>query len=295
MNILELHVKFRRYCALEEQLSEVTVKGYKIAIGAFVKRTGVVNIQEVTLDVLRRFFYEGMERYQWSYSSFVNYHKYLKKFLNWCIAQKYIESNPILDIKKPKKPKSLPRRLEFVDAQKLLSTTFNYHWYYEFENARNYAIIAVFLYAGLRAKELMDLRLIDINLEVGNIFIRQGKGNKDRNVPMHSKLNYILKYYLGERKRFKKQSEYLFVGAQSDLPLQYKDVARMCKKISIQSGVSFTPHCLRHTFGSVAVEQGIGVVQLKEIMGHSDISSTMIYMSMSSKSLQESLNKIEMF
>ena len=87
----------------------------------------------------------------------------------------------------------------------------------------------------------------------------------------------------------------MFVGAQSNFPLQYRDVAKICRKISAKSGVGFTPHCLRHTFGSVAVEQGIGVVQLKEIMGHSDIASTMIYMSMSSKNLQESLNRVELF
>ena len=55
------------------------------------------------------------------------------------------------------------------------------------------------------------------------------------------------------------------------------------------------PHCLRHTFGSVAIEQNMGLVQLKEIMGHSNISSTMIYLRMSPKGLRESLDRIELF
>lgn len=295
MNILELHVKFRRYCSFEEQLSETTVKAFKIAIGAFVKRTGAQNLCDITLDILRRFFHEGMERNQWSYSSFVNYHKYLKKFLEWCVKEKYLTVDPILDIKKPKKPRNLPRRLSYEDAQKLLHCVFGCKWFYGFECPRNYAIIATFLYTGLRARELMNLRLVDVNLESGNILIMRGKGNKDRNVPIHSKLIHILRYYIRERERWNKESEYLFIGAQSNLPLQYRDVAKICRKISVESKVGFTPHCLRHTFGSVAVEQGIGIVQLKEIMGHSDIKSTMIYMSMSSKNLKESLNKVELF
>jgi len=295
MNILELHIKFRRECALEEQLSSATIKAFKSSMMTFVKRTGVESMADITLDVLRGFFHEGMEKYQWSYSSFVNYHKYLKKFFEWCIREKYMGINPILAIKKPKKPKSLPRRLSYEDAQKILHCTLGYKWFYGFECPRNYAIIATFLYAGLRAKELINLRLIDIDLNNGNILINKGKGGKDRNVPIHSKLINILKYYIRERERWNKESEYLFVGAQSNSLLQYRDIAKICKKISIKSGVKFTPHCLRHTFGSVAVEQGIGVVQLKEIMGHSDIASTMIYMSMSSKNLQESLNRVELF
>jgi len=142
---------------------------------------------------------------------------------------------------------------------------------------------------------LLNLLVTDINLDSGNILVRQGKGNKDRNVPIHCKLKYILKHYLADRRRLGKISEYLFVGVQSDLGLRYKNISKICKKISIESGVKFTPHCLRHTFGSVAVEQGIGVVQLKEIMGHSDIASTMIYMSMSSKTLHDSLNRVDLF
>jgi site-specific recombinase XerD len=139
------------------------------------------------------------------------------------------------------------------------------------------------------------LQLTDINLTDGVLLVREGKGGKDRYVPIHHKLVYILKRYLVERKRMNKQSPYLFVGAKSDLPLNYKDVNKLCRKISRATGVKFTPHCLRHTFGSVAIEQDMGLVQLKEIMGHSNISSTMIYLKMSPQGLKDSLNRLELF
>ncbi|MFC1615785.1 tyrosine-type recombinase/integrase [Patescibacteria group bacterium] len=295
MNILDAHKKFRRYCLFEEQLRQSTVKASKASIRTFMKRTGVENVKEMTLDVLREFFYEGMERHQWSFWCFMNYYKYLKKFLDWCIKEGYIKVNPILEIKKPKKPQTLPRRLTYEEAQRVLQVTLNYDWRYEFEHSRNYAIVAILFYGGLRCREILNLQMIDVNINVGNILIRSGKGNKDRNVPIHSKLRYILKHYIQDRKRLGKTSEYFFTGVQSDLPLNYKAISRICKKVSIESGIKFTPHQCRHTFGSVAVEQGMGLVQLKEIMGHSDISSTMIYMKMSSKSLKEGLDKIELF
>lgn len=295
MNIRETHRRFRRYCAIEEGLSITTLQSMKVIIGTFLKRTGIENIEEMTIRVLKEFFYEGKEKYQWSYYNYCNYHKYLKKFLNWCVAEKHLKNNPILEIKIPKKPQNLPRRLTQTEAQKILYTSFSHEWFYEFERPRNHAIIATFLFAGIRAKELRNLYMMDVDLNNGTIFIRAGKGNKDRYIPIHYKLKSTLQLYIDQRKKAGKKSLYLFTGAQSNLPLAYKSIAKICQKISISGGVKFTPHQLRHTFGSVSIEQGIGLVQLKEIMGHSNIHSTMIYLRMSPKGLRDSLNKLEMF
>ncbi len=293
--ILNIHARFRRSCTLEEQLSKNTVRAYRICMEVFLKRTGITEFREIDLAVLREFFYEGREVYQWSYSSFVNHRQYLKKFFDWCIAEGYMDQNLVSNIKKPKRPKSLPRRLTFEEGQRILSAALSYRWRYEFENARNYAIMAVFLYTGLRCEELLNLRWIDVNLDEKNLLVRQSKGNKDRNVPIHSKLIYPVKQYIRAFKRLKKRSEYFFTGVQSNSRLNYKDVATICKKVSASVNIKFTPHCLRHTFGSVAIEQGLGIVQLRDIMGHSDIQSTMIYLSMSSQSLREGINKLDLF
>ncbi|MFH1533330.1 MAG: tyrosine-type recombinase/integrase [Nitrospirota bacterium] len=261
----------------------------------FVKRSGTENVRDITLNVLREFFYEGKEVYQWSYSHYVNHRKYMKKFLDWCVKNGYLKANPALEINKPKKPQSLPRRLTDIEAQKILYTTFNYPWCYTFEMYRNYAILATFLYTGLRCKELLELCVTGVNLSSGNILVVNGKGTKDRNVPIHFKLKRILQNYVNEKKRLKKNSPYFFTGVKSNKPLSYKNASAICKKVSIEAGVKFTPHCLRHTFGSVSVEQGLNVVKLQSIMGHSSLASTMIYLKMSSKSLQESLNKLELF
>jgi len=276
-------------------LSPKTIYGLKSAIEVFVHRSKITLISAINIDSVREFFYEGIEVSHWSYWTIVNYHKYLKKFFVWCIDNGYMTENPVQYIKKPKKPQSLPRRLSYEEGQKVLSHVSHCDWRYEFEHSRNHAIIATFLYSGLRAKELLNLKMMDVDLRENTLFVREGKGNKDRIVPIHTKLGYILKYYLRERKRLDKKSEYLFTGVRSDLPLSYKNVGFMCKRISKVSGVKFTPHCLRHTFGSVAIEQGMGIVQLKEILGHSNIASTMIYLKMSPKGLQESLEKLELF
>lgn len=295
MQILELHQRFRRYCAIEEGLSPQTVLGIHKAINTFVGRTGFCEMNEITEDRLQEYFYEGKERYQWSYWHYMNNYKYLKKFLDWCISSGFLRENPISGLRKPKKPQSLPRRLTYEQAQKILYASFNHNWTYSFERVRNHAIIAVFLFAGLRAKELLNLRIVDVDLRNEVLLVREGKGGKDRYVPIHHKLGYILKRYFAERERLGKQSPYLFVGTANELPLSYKVIRGICRTLSRSTGVGFTAHCLRHTFGSIAVEQNMGIVQLKEIMGHSNIASTMIYLKMSPEGLKSSLNRLELF
>jgi len=295
MDILELHRRFRRYCAIEEGLSNNTLRDLASTIKTFVKRSGAIEMSEIDIGLLRRFFYEGKERYQWSYYRFVNFHKYLKKFFNWCVLNKHMKNNPIVAINKPKRPQSLPRGLTAEEAQKVLYMTFSHSWRYGYECSRNHAIVATLLYAGLRRNELLSLELTDVNLDTDSILIRHGKGNKDRWVPVHYKLKYILKRYLADRKAAGKQSIYLFIGSRGNQQLGESGIKGIFKKLREITGIYFTPHQLRHTFGTIAVEQNIALPKIQQIMGHADIRSTMIYVKMSPKALAEGLNAIAMF
>jgi len=264
-------------------------------LNAFANRTEVQFIKKVDKNLLREFFYEGIEKYQWKPNTHLNYHNYFNKFFKWCVTEGHVEINPMDGIKRPRQYKSLPRRLKQGEAQKILYAALDYDWRYKFEHTRNHAILATFLFTGMRCQELLNLQMADIHLNSSNILIREGKGAKDRNVPIHYKLMRILKSYLEDRKRHQKESPFLFVGACSNKQMNYKDVLRVCKKVSQAADIKFTPHRLRHTFGSISVEQGLGVVKLQSILGHADISSTMIYVRMSSKNLQESMDKLELF
>lgn len=295
MNLIDLHHRFLRYCAIEEGLSQNTLNDLKSKIGTFMKRTGVDEISDVSLDLVQEFFYEGHDRYQWSYYTYCNYHKYLKKFFAWCVERKHMKKNPILEIKKPKRPQRLPRRLKEEDIQKILYTAFSMNYRYHFEQTRNHAIMATYIYTGLRRSELIKLQLTDLDLEAGTILVRQAKGNKDRIVPIHYKLKPILKRYLADRKKARKESMHLFVGARGSKPLTESGIKRIYERIREASGVHFTPHQLRHTFASVAVEQGLALPKVQQILGHSSLQSTMIYLKMSSKALSEGLNGLELF
>ena len=213
----------------------------------------------------------------------------------WCIERGYRKDNPLEKIKKPKFPQALPRRLKEIEAKSILYESLNYDWRYKFERVRNHTIMATFLYSGIRMSELVNLEIQDVNLEESYLLIRHGKGDKDRYVPIHYKLQRILKEYLHEHKKNTKKSTILFTGIHGDKKLNPKDLYAVCKKIGSASGIRFTCHQLRHTFASISIEQGIGIIQLKDILGHSNLASTMIYLKISPKSLSEGMNKLEMF
>lgn len=291
----DLIPQFLRYCSLEENLTPATVKGIKGALWTFVRRTGIQNMSEITVDVLRNFFYEGREQHHWSTSNFLNYRKYLKKFFDWCVRREYCKINPVLDIKKPKLEKTLPRVLTKTQAQSILCASLTHNWFYSFERYRNYAIIATMLFTGIRANELLNLKITDVNLVSERIFIHAGKGRKDRYVPVHRTLRVILESYIKERQRWHKTSEYFFTGAQSNEPLAYKHLSTVCKKISQSTGFKFTPHTLRHTCATEMLNQKLDIFKVSTILGHNDIKTTAIYLHTATESLQQSLNALDLY
>lgn len=295
MLIQDLIPRFCRYCSLEENLAPTTVRGIKATLNLLLKRVEVKYLKDVTADVLREFLDEGKEKLHWSTSYRLNHMKYLKKFFNWCIEKGYVKDNPVLEIKRPKLEKKLPRVLTKEEAQTVLCASFSHNWFYTFEQYRNYAMIAIMLYTGIRASELLALKFDDVNLSSERIFIRKGKGRKERYVPMHRKLKNILESYVKERKRLKKSSEWFFTGAQSEKQLGYKYLGQVCNKLAKATGIAFTAHTLRHTAATELLNQGVDIYKVSRILGHTDIKTTTIYLHTATRNLQESVNAVELY
>ncbi|NJO89225.1 MAG: tyrosine-type recombinase/integrase [Chloroflexia bacterium] len=204
-----------------------------------------------------------------------------------------MKRNPTDNIEKPKLPKSLPRFLTKDEMKNILSTIDWISWRTNFERNRNKAIIATFLFTGIRHQELLNLRNDDVDISGGNIFVKNGKGSKDRLIPIQNQLLPILKSYVQSKKAFKNPSVWFFHSSKSEKQLGQKDIRAMCKKISKSSKVYFTPHMLRHTFGRLSVENNINIFGIQQIMGHSDIKTTQRYLSVSLKALKDEYAKVE--
>lgn len=218
-------------------------------------------------------------------------YKALKAFFKWCVANGYMQSNPVEPIAKPKLDKKLPKSITKQEAEIILDYSFNMPAPYRFTRYRNRAILAVLIYTGLRIGEMMNLKMGEVDMENRVVMVNGGKGGRDRLVPMSSKLHEYLAHYLLDRKRLKKDSIYLFNTLKGEGPVTYSGVKRIVRAVKEGTGVNFSPHKLRHTFATLMLEGGCDLFSLQKMLGHSDIKTTTIYLSASVNLLQEQIRK----
>ena len=231
-----------------------------------------------------------MER-KWSVNTFLVYRKSLSVFFQWCVKEGYLKSNPIADIEIPKLEKKLPPKLNRQDAQRLLEVAYNHPYVHPFLRQRNYAVIATFLFAGLRKQELLNLKFADVDLTNLSLFVRQGKGSKDRVIPMSYRLSEILQAYLVERQKLGRACPEFFTSRIHNIGLTDVGIRRLVEQIKEDSGISFTIHKLRHTFATLMLEGGCDIYSLSRMMGHDDIKTTTIYLAASAEHLRTQITK----
>ena len=137
-------------------------------------------------------------------------------------------------------------------------------------------VLTLIYSAGLRGREVINLKISDIDFERKTIHIRQSKYKKDRVVPLSDIMALGLKKYLAAEN----PHIWLFNGKESDGRYSVRGLSWVMrenlKKTSITKDVSL--HSLRHSYATHLLEQGVNIVTLKELLGHADITTTMIYL-----------------
>lgn len=174
-------------------------------------------------------------------------------------------------------------RQSILEANK--GTSFNV-----FKSKRDYAIITIMAYAGLRISETLNIKLSDFNLVSQELIVRSGKGDKQRIVILNNKIIDAVKSYLSERiklDRIEIDNEYLFLSEKRG-KLDRSTVNRIISKL----GNDITPHSLRHFYCTNALEHGLSVHEVAQQAGHSNINTTLIYANPNLSDIKEKLNNL---
>ena len=148
---------------------------------------------------------------------------------------------------------------------------------------RDYAIVTILAYAGLRISECLELRMGDISLAAREITVRHGKGDKMRVVYFGNKVANAVREYLKSRPAT--ENPYLFPG-RGDSHLTRGQVNRIFNAHS----ASITPHTLRHFFCSNALENGYSIGELANQAGHSNVHTTLLYTNPTKEKMKEKAN-----
>ena len=152
----------------------------------------------------------------------------------------------------------------------------------EHETKRDYAIVTVILYIGLRISECLNIKMNDFDLNSKEIIVKNGKGGKVRTVYMNDKVVEAIKEYLKERKG---DSKYLFVSRQSNKVSR----SRINQIFNKYSNV-LTPHGCRHYCFTNMSKKGFSLIEIAMIGGHSSTRTTEIYTNPSEKEIKERIN-----
>lgn len=196
--------------------------------------------------------------------------------------------------------KKLPIILEPEEVERLLKIPNERY----LSGKRNIAVLSLMLNMGLRVSEVSNLKPQDINLTKNKLRIVGGKGGVDRDLIIPFYTSELLKEWWKARP---KGSKYFFTTIK-DIKSGYfttkkgnqmsiRNIQVMVKKYSKRAKIkkNISPHTLRHTFGTTFIRQGGNVMHLKEILGHRDISTTQIYITLALKDVEEAMSKFEEF
>lgn len=182
--------------------------------------------------------------------------------------------NPInnFNIPNPKKHKILPKILSKEDIQKIINLN---------TNLKHRLIIKILYSSGLRLQELINLKRNDIDFDRNLIFVKSGKGKKDRFTLLSQEIKLdLLKYYSS----FNFKTDYVLEGRNKKY--SKKSVQKILESSGKKIGKKITPHMLRHSFATHLLESGIDIRYIQKLLGHSDLKTTEIYTHVSNKNLQ---------
>lgn len=292
----ELHEHFCAEASVLRNLTPQTIRWYREGLRCFLRHKDINNIVQLNEIALTSFFFWGRNECKWSARTALTYYQSLSSFFSWCIKKGIIKESPLKSIPRPKLPKQLPKALSQKDAQRLfefvqlmpIPSEYNPQI---FHKRRDTAIFSMFLFTGLRRQELLDLKVINVNLDEDIITIRAGKGMKDRVIPISFELKKYLKMYMNEREKEKILSPYFFTSYGHQGRLGTRTLTRMFQRVREASGIYFCAHQLRHTFATLMAQSQCDLYSLSKMLGHSDIKTTTVYLSANTEHLKSQINK----
>jgi integrase/recombinase XerD len=157
------------------------------------------------------------------------------------------------------------------------------------------AMLMTLYSTGVRRTEAANLKVADIDSKRMVVHIRQGKGRRDRDIPLSSKLLDLLREYW----RWMRPKTYLFPGTRkgwrADVPISPKMMWAACREAAVRAGLDprISPHCLRHSYATHLLEAGTDLYTIQKLLGHADLRHTLVYLHLSRTHLHSAASPLD--
>jgi len=288
------------WCKIRGLAHSTITARYRVLIkfDQFLKRKSIFDIKKVTTkdidDYVEFLFQEKsiITKKQRSVNQIRTIIGTVKSYFKYLFDNDYLIYNPAEKVELPKKVQYLPRGvMSETEVLQVLRQpdTKSYQGYV-------HKMIMEILYStGIRNRELVNLDIYDIDFEGNTIRVREGKGKKDRIVPIgETALRMIQGYLYQERPKVAKHTEETkLILNEKGYPLKAYEVWRIVKYYVKKAGIKkkITPHSFRHTFAIHLLKNGADIISIQEMLGHSSIKTTEIYLKIHNKELKNVHNK----
>lgn len=280
---------YLEYIKNEKKLTENTLEAYIRDIMQFkeyLKENKITSFKETTKTTVITYLM-SLQKKGKSTSTISRNLASIRCFFQFLLSKRIIDEDPTMNLKSPKCEKKIPSILTIDEVNLLLSQPNPK----DFKGARDKAMLELLYATGLRVSEIISLNMDDVQLDASLLIVRENENY--RVIPIGREALKALKYYITNyRANICNDKEPLFLnysGKRLTRQGFWKIIKQYTKRANINKDI--TPQTLRHSFAVHLIENGADIRTVKEILGHSDISTTQIYSYMANnKELREIYN-----
>ena len=264
--------------------TEMSYKRDLNKVRKYLEEKQIYEVKEITVEDLNAYILYLKEN-QFAAATISRNIASIKAFFSFLIKENMVEEDVSVSLKSPKIEKKMPGVMAMEDVVRLLEQPKGNSP----KEIRDKAMLELLYATGIRVTEIINLKVTDVNLQMGFIICRDE--NKERIIPFGKEAKHaLLCYFDGARDAMveNKASDTLFVNCSGQSMSRqgfWKLIKFYAKKAGIEEDI--TPHTLRHSFAAHLVENGADLRSVQEMLGHSDISTTQIYANMSHNRIRE--------
>ena len=291
VDLKNIKTEFLSYLKSERGFSGHTLESYSNDIGVFIDYCSTIfsgytiDLDLIDTNIIRRFIGSEMEKVYITKKEKRSYHSKtiarrlaaIKSLFNYLYNFEKIKDNPAMHLRTPKTDKNLPVIVRENDIVSLMEEPIKNPITNEIEGERDHAILEMLYATGLRLSELLSINICDIDRKSKLVKV-MGKGGKERIVPIGKVAINSIESYLKKLGKSIRSSyeDPLFVNKKGKR-LPKRTLQRRIKKYLEVTMGGGTVHTLRHTFATHLVNSGADILTVKELLGHSSLSSTQHY------------------
>ena len=288
---MEKQIKlFLEFLQNEKKLSDNTLQSYKrdiLQYQSYVEENGI-NYTKVSKEDIKTYL-NYLKQIGKKLSTISRNLASIRSFYQFLIRNRKIKNDPTEEVQSPKVEKRVPSVLTAQEVELLLEQPKDV----DLKGTRDKAMLEFAYATGMRVTEIINLNIENVNLEEGYVICQSG--SKQRNIPLGSLSLNALKEYIEEArpiliKNEKERSLFVNVNGKRltrqgfwKIVKYYKEQAHITKDI--------TPHVLRHSFATHLLQNGADLKAIQTMLGHSDISSTQVYMQFQDSGLKDIYQK----